>query len=1078
MEDLNQLETGLELVAVADQNDFERDLMSKADKEQLDAEDALDERRLKRSLEKLEVVEKQIATLSAAAIRATSVSEKRSLHKKCDRLKDQRDDLKEELKQIRDRKDQRHEEHLVQGSQFRTADDAILIPESLRGLNPVAVPRGDSTEEELSSGDEDGLEDDGQEVNYERRLLKWAKRNQIRRGLDPKDLTVAGAKREILVPAFVNKDADLGDGYKCPYRIYKRLFPYQRVSLVWLWQLYKERVGGILGDEMGLGKTIQIVSFLAGLHYSRKLRGPILVVCPATVLRQWVKEFNRWWPPFRVVVMHATGSGMSLEADLKNEIIDGEPAWTSRADGLMRQLINKVCEKGHVIVTTYGAIRCHREKLLPVNWGFCVLDEGHKIRNPDAEVTVCCKMVRTAHRIILSGTPIQNNLRELWSLFDFVYPGRLGTLPIFQTEFATPIQLGGYANATNVQVQAAYRCAVVLRDLINPYLLRRLKIDVAKDLPAKREQVLFVKLTPFQKALYREFLASRDCQAILNGKRHVLYGIDLLRKICNHPDLLLHHRDPSNRTMDRRVLHKLRREKRGTRSRLDTLGFERAGLDAESSSSFAEKSESDISDDGKDGPLEDGTEEGHRGSFHTQMFGKLTLASEDFGNPERSGKMKTVKALLDLWWNAQRDQGHKVLLFCQTRQVKQVLSKMLRSMELPFIEMDGTTPVKDRMLLVHRFNSAPSEQVFIFLLTTKVGGLGINLTAANRVVIFDPDWNPSTDVQARERAWRLGQKREVTIYRLLTAGSIEEKILHRQIFKTYLASRILKDPKQKRFFKSSELYELFSLTEHQEGSETADLFSGLGAAVPLNPQSSSHKNLEQAPQEKGSEDERVLEWIGVQSALHHDVLMDAKGESFEKIIVDKEASKIAREAMNALKQSRREIMRANNLKNLGDLGSVTWTGRVGGAPVLLPGGELSNGPDVGKTAPDTTQTKKRFGTRLNSEAVRAAHETLGVVNMSRGSQSAEGVAIKAEDALPADEKSLPFLMITFFRSVGNRARTSQVLEALSEKVDVSDPSKVLAFRKILTSVAKFKRGPSESVAGYWQLKEEYNQEAV
>ncbi|KAL6755227.1 SNF2 family N-terminal domain-containing protein, partial [Haematococcus lacustris] len=175
---------------------------------------------------------------------------------------------------------------------------------------------------------------------------------------------------------------------------------------------------------------------------------------------------------------------------------------------------------------------------MQVQWGYAILDEGHKIRNPDSEVTLVAKQLRTQHRLVVSGSPIQNRLSELWSLFDFIYPGKLGTLPVFQAQFALPIQVGGYTNASQVQVATAYRCALVLKELVAPHLLRRRKLDVKAQLPKKTEQVLFCGLTPEQLELYRSYLASTEVAEILQGGRQALAGIDILRKICNHPDLL------------------------------------------------------------------------------------------------------------------------------------------------------------------------------------------------------------------------------------------------------------------------------------------------------------------------------------------------------------------------------------------------------------------------------------------------------------------------------------------------------------------------------------------------------------
>lgn len=354
-------------------------------------------------------------------------------------------------------------------------------------------------------------------------------------------------------------------------------------------------------------------------------------------------------------------------------------------------------------------------------------------------MTIAVKSLRTPHRILLSGSPIQNRLVELWSLFDFVFPGRLGTLPVFEAEFSTPISIGGYANASNIQVQTAYKCAMVLRDLIDPYLLRRVKADVDINLPDKTEQVLFCRLTKQQRQLYERTLASKEVKLAMEGRSKIFAAITLLRKICSHPDLLHH--------------------------------------------SLVEK-------------------------------------PDDYGNAERSTKMQVLATLLPAW----RDGGHRVLLFSQTVQMLDILETFLIKKRLTYRRMDGSSNIRTRMALIDEFND--DSDIFCFLLTTKVGGLGVNLTGADRVVLFDPDWNPSTDLQARERAWRVGQKREVIVYRLLVSGTIEEKIYHRQIFKTFMTNKILKDPKQRRFFKVRDMQDLFSLGADDEMStETGDLVS-------------------------------------------------------------------------------------------------------------------------------------------------------------------------------------------------------------------------------------------------------------
>ncbi|XP_007936801.1 DNA excision repair protein ERCC-6 [Orycteropus afer afer] len=576
--------------------------------------------------------------------------------------------------------------------------------------------------------------DDGDEDYYKQRLRRW---NKLRLQDKEKYLKLEDNSED--------SDAEFDEGFKMPGFLFRKLFKYQQTGVRWLWELHCQQAGGILGDEMGLGKTIQIIAFLAGLSYS-KIRtrgsnyrfeglGPTIIVCPTTVMHQWVKEFHTWWPPFRVAVLHDTGS------------------CTHKKETLIRDIAH--CHG--ILITSYSYIRLMRDDISRHDWHYVILDEGHKIRNPNAAITLACKQFRTPHRIILSGSPVQNNLRELWSLFDFVFPGKLGTLPVFMEQFSVPITMGGYSNASPVQVKTAYKCACVLRDTINPYLLRRMKSDVkmSLSLPDKNEQVLFCRLTDEQHKVYQKFIDSKEVYKILNGEMQIFSGLVALRKICNHPDLF------------------------------------------------------------------------SGGPRNLKGLPNDELKEDQFGYWKRSGKMIVVESLLKIWYK----QGQRVLLFSQSRQMLDILEVFLRAQKYSYLKMDGTTTIASRQPLITRYNEDSS--IFVFLLTTRVGGIGVNLTGANRVIIYDPDWNPSTDTQARERAWRIGQKKQVTVYRLLTAGTIEEKIYHRQIFKQFLTNRVLKDPKQRRFFKSNDLYELFTLTspDSSQSTETSAIFAGTGSDV-------------------------------------------------------------------------------------------------------------------------------------------------------------------------------------------------------------------------------------------------------
>lgn len=732
--------------------------------------------------------------------------------------------------------------------------------------------------------------DDGDELHYQKRLHQWTALRSKGRAKDfyPSD-------PEWFKPHPNYKDAHLNDGFKIPGEIFSKLFNYQKTAVQWLWELHQQNCGGVLGDEMGLGKTIQIIAFLASLHHSKKLHKPILIVCPATLMKQWVSELHFWWPPFRSIILHSVGSGFEKgknkmsEQELEELMVTSENfsyqdyTDSSNINNLfstskaISNLVDKVVAQGHIVITTYVGLKIYSKVLLDVDWGYVILDEGHKIRNPNADISLTCKKLRSKHRLILSGTPIQNNLNELWSIFDFVYPGKLGTLPVFQQQFAVPISMGGYANATNLQVQTGYKCAVVLRNLISPYFLRRVKADVAKDLPEKSELVLFCKLTKYQRNKYLEFLNSEELTKIKKGKMQVLYGIDVLRKICNHPDLLVGKKYKSERP-------------------------------------------------------------------------------KDYGNPLRSGKMQVVKQLLLKW----KQEGHKTLLFTQTKQMLDIIQDFISVADkemagnLTWLRMDGSSNIATRQKLVDEFNNEPVD---IFLLTTRVGGLGVNLVGASRIIIFDPDWNPSTDLQARERAWRIGQTKEVTIYRLMISGSIEEKIYHRQIFKQFLTNKILKDPNQKRFFKMNELHDLFTLgadrgqneefnrsikeVTQREEQNVQDDFESVAGVSKLE----GFYNVKEEEEKKKNEDERMMEGLfGVEGVIDHDNIVGSHTRPSEDII-SREASKAAERAAAELKKSR-QVTKSFKV------GVPTWTGKFGVAgKVAKPGlGKIKGKNSTGSLA--------------------------------------------------------------------------------------------------------------------------------
>lgn len=917
------------------------------------------------------------------------------------------------------RKEAKVEEDVVENLRgFEATGDDVTQPKSNESedeYTPDAAELDLDEEESMEHDSEDDEVrdirnmDDGDEQFYQKRLAEWCKKRSSLR----KDLAKTTTE-EWHMPHPTVSDAVLNSQFRLPGDIYPSLFQYQRTCVQWLWELYLQKTGGIIGDEMGLGKTIQVVSFIAGLHYSGLLDKPVIVVVPATVMMQWVNEFHTWWPPLRCAILHSIGSGMSKSALTSEEKIENmmanddfdsnEDKFLAQQKGLSnaKNIVDRVVSKGHVLITTYVGLRIYSKYILPHQWGYAVLDEGHKIRNPNSHITLTCKQLKTHNRIILSGTPIQNNLIELWSLFDFVFPGRLGTLPVFEQQFSIPINMGGYANASNVQVQTGYKCAVVLRDLISPYLLRRLKSDVAQDLPKKEEMVLFVKLTQYQQDMYEKFLSSEDLHAILKGKRNMLTGVDTLRKICNHPDLV-----------DRELL--------------------------------------------------------------------LRKKGYNYGIPNKSGKMLVLKGLLQLW----QSQGHRTLLFCQTKQMLDILEKLLVNLTrisdgteyFNYMRMDGSTPISKRQGLVDMFNNNTNYDVF--LLTTKVGGLGVNLTGADRVIIYDPDWNPSTDIQARERAWRLGQKRDIVIYRLMTAGTIEEKIYHRQIFKTFLTNKILKDPKQRRFFKVNDLHDLFTLGDPEEkGTETGDMFngseinySGSRERKPTNLKNTNKNDddfysvaklngVSKLDKFQGGDDDedarpdedRIMEGLfsndNIHSTVKHDSIIDSSNQEIS--IIEKEANKLAAEAAEALKNSRKQT-RKNTI------GTPTWTGKFG-----LAGRFGVQKPKRTNVAPFRIPRKSE-NSELSSSSV--------LSDLRRNKKATrEAVFSKKPEKLQnnsVDKLQLMLQVVDYLQSQKNHFSTSAgILQGL--KIQETNDQEVILLRSLLKEAATWDRENKG-----WILKSEY-----
>nr|XP_028949177.1 protein CHROMATIN REMODELING 24-like [Malus domestica] len=542
--------------------------------------------------------------------------------------------------------------------------------------------------------------------------------------------------------------------YKLPGKIATMLFPHQRDGLKWLWSLHCQGKGGILGDDMGLGKTMQICSFLAGLFHSR-LTKRVMLVAPKTLLSHWIKEL----------------SSVGLTDKIREY-------YGTCAKARKYELQYVLQDKG-ILLTTYDIVRVNSKSLRgddyvhddgreDIIWDYMILDEvrlGHLIKNPSTQRAKSLLEIPCAHRIIVSGTPLQNNLKELWALFNFCCPELLGDKKCFKEQFESLIVRGNEKNASDREKHIGSTVAKELRERIKPFFLRRLKNEVFNEdsdqtsakLSKKHEIIVWLRLTGCQRKLYEAFLKSELVLSAFDGSP--LAALTILKKICDHPLLL-------------------------TKRAAEDVLEEMDSMLKPDETCMAEKLAMYIAD---------------------------VAEREDFDEKHANLSCK-ISFILSLLENL-IPQGHNVLIFSQTRKMLNLIQESLVSHGYKccaeFVRIDGTTKAIDRMRVVNDFlegNGAP-----IFLLTSQVGGLGLTLTRADRVIVVDPAWNPSTDNQSVDRAYRIRQNKDVIVYRLMTCGTVEEKIYKTEIYKGGLFKTATEHKEQKNRFGTLDLRELFSL---------------------------------------------------------------------------------------------------------------------------------------------------------------------------------------------------------------------------------------------------------------------------
>ncbi|TMW45069.1 hypothetical protein DOY81_009850, partial [Sarcophaga bullata] len=476
-----------------------------------------------------------------------------------------------------------------------------------------------------------------------------------------------------------------------------KLKEYQLKGLEWLVSLYNNNLNGILADEMGLGKTIQTISLVTYLMDRKKVMGPFLIIVPLSTLPNWVLEFEKWAPSVAVVSYKGSPQGRRL---LQNQM---------RAT------------KFNVLLTTYEYVIKDKAVLAKIQWKYMIIDEGHRMKNHHCKLTQVLNTHYIApYRLLLTGTPLQNKLPELWALLNFLLPSIFKSCSTFEQWFNAPFATTG----EKVELNEEETILIIrrLHKVLRPFLLRRLKKEVEHQLPDKVEYIIKCDMSGLQRVLYKHMQSkgvlltdgSEKGKQGKGGAKALMNTIVQLRKLCNHPFMFQH---------------------------------------------IEEKF-----------------------SDHTGVHGMVS-------GPDLyrvSGKFE----LLDRILPKLKATNHRVLLFCQMTQCMTIIEDYLSWRQFGYLRLDGTTKAEDRGELLRKFNAKDSDY-FVFLLSTRAGGLGLNLQTADTVIIFDSDWNPHQDLQAQDRAHRIGQRNEVRVLRLMTVNSVEERILAAARYKLNMDEKVI-----------------------------------------------------------------------------------------------------------------------------------------------------------------------------------------------------------------------------------------------------------------------------------------------
>jgi SNF2 family DNA or RNA helicase len=570
-----------------------------------------------------------------------------------------------------------------------------------------------------------------------------------------------------------------------PAPIAQWLREYQVEGAAFLHELFVYQKGGILGDDMGLGKTVQVIAFLTAAYGKtaderdakrmRKMRRSrddnwyprTLIVCPGTLIENWKSELRRWgW--WHVGVFHGDRKEEALQA-----------AKTGRLE---------------ILITTYSTYRLNKDSINMVEWDCVVADECHQIKERKSETTIAMNEVNALCRIGLTGTAIQNKYEELWTLLNWTNPGKLGPVTAWKRAVCEPLKIGQSHDATLYQLSKARKTAKKLvQNLLPGFFLRRMKTLIADQLPKKSDRVVFCPLTETQADAYENFLDSEIVQYIKSASDICDCGSGKKAGWCCRMFL------PSGSKWQSWVFPAI--------ANLQKLSNHLAILIPQGTDP-TDKQEKDLE------TLQIAVPDRWRELYRSRD------SIINYANPEFCGKWKVLRKLLK-WWHA---NGDKVLVFSHGVRLLKMLQMLFNHTSYNVSYLDGAMSYEDRAKAVDDFNSDPQQ--FVFLISTRAGGVGLNITSANKVVVVDPNWNPSHDLQAQDRAYRIGQQRDVEVFRLISAGTIEEIVYARQIYKQQQANIGYNASSERRYFKGvqekkdqkGEIFGLTNMFEYQNNN--------------------------------------------------------------------------------------------------------------------------------------------------------------------------------------------------------------------------------------------------------------------